>query len=86
MTLGKLVLSTREATIGDMFTGLNGQLCGLFVSERSTEDITSALEWCLAHPADADNLCAHAYEKVYQCYRTKVIYQLYTEHYRTLIS
>lgn len=86
MSLGKLVLSTRRAAIGDMLTGLDGQPCGLFVREQSTEDITSALEWCLEHSAEADNLCARAYEKVYQCYRTEVIYQLYTEHYRNLIS
>lgn len=86
MSLGILVLSTRRAAIGDMLTGLDRQPCGLFVREQSAEDVTSALEWCLAHPAEADNLCARAYEKVYQCYRTEVIYQLYAEHYRTLTS
>lgn len=85
MSLGKLVISTHRAAIGDMLTGLDGKPCGLFVRERSVEDIIDGLKWCLDHNSEADILCRKAYEKVYSCYRTEVVYNLYKQNYNELI-
>ena len=85
MSLGKLVISTHRAAIGDMLTGMDGKPCGVFVSERSVGDIVDALGWCVSHPHEADALCRKAYEKVYSCYRMEVVYDLYRKHYGELI-
>lgn len=86
MSLGKLVISTRRAAIGDMLTGLDGKPCGIFVKEKSIEDIISAIKWCIEHHNEADSLRRNAYNKVYQCYRMDVVYDLYKRHYQNLIG
>lgn len=86
MSLGKLVISTHRAAIGDMLTGLDGKPCGVFVEEQSVDDIVKALGWCVNHPNEADELCKRAYKKVYDCYRMEVVYALYKQHYKELIG
>lgn len=85
MSLGKMVISTPRAAIPDMLTGLNGDLCGLLVREKSVEDIIKAISWCQQNATLADVMCRRAYEKVYNCYRTEVIYELYRNLYKKLI-
>ncbi len=86
MSLGKLVISTRRAAIQDMLTGLDGLPCGIFVREQNSEDIAKAITWCIENPLQADTLCQRAYEKVYRCYRTEVVHQLYTACYNELLK
>lgn len=84
MSLGKLVVSTRRAAIGDMLTGLDGKPCGIFVRERSVSDIAEAIRRCVENPKEADALCRSAYQKVYSCYRMEVVYRLYESLYGKL--
>lgn len=86
MSQGKMVISTKRAAIGDMLTGLDGKPCGCFVEEKSIEDITKAIEWCLSHTKEADEICRNAYEKVYSRYRTDVVYGIYAQHYNELTA
>lgn len=86
MSLGKLVISTPRAAIPDMLTTEDGDLCGILVKEKSVADIVSAIQWCQQNPRSADELCRKAYDKVYRCYRTEVIYELYRTLYRKLLS
>lgn len=86
MSLGKLVISTHRAAIGDMLTGRDGKPCGYFVRERSVEDIAEAIKWCVANPTAADELCRKAYDKVYNCYRMEVVYDLYISLYNKLFK
>lgn len=86
MSLGKLVISTRRAAIGDMLTTEKGQNCGLFVREKNVDDIVTAINWAYHHKQEADKLCQLAYQKVYQNYRTEIIYKLYLDCYRKSIS
>lgn len=86
MSLGKLVISTPRAAIKDMLTALDGTPCGILVEERSVNDIVEAIKWCQDHTSDADNLCKKAYEKVYNSYRTDVIYNLYRSLYAKVLS
>lgn len=86
MSLGKLVISTPRAAIPDMLTTEDGDLCGILVKEKSVADIVSAIQWCQHNPRSADELCRKAYDKVYRCYRTEVIYELYRTLYRKLLS
>lgn len=85
MSLGKVVISTHRAAIPDMLTTINGELCGILVQEKSVTDIIEALKWCRQHPMQADEMCQKAYEKVYNCYRTEVVYELYRSLYRRLV-
>lgn len=85
MSLGKLVISTQRAAIGDMLIGLDDKPCGIFVREKSIEDITNAILWCVNHSLEADEICRRAYDKVYNNYRTDVVYDLYKSHYKELI-
>ncbi|MDY0103776.1 MAG: glycosyltransferase family 4 protein [Lentimicrobium sp.] len=85
MSLGKLVISTPRAAIQDMLTLLNGDTCGILVREKSVDDIVIAIEWCITNPRDANNICEKAYKKVYETYRTDIVYKLYEENYRKLI-
>lgn len=84
MSLGKLVISTHRAAIGDMLTSLDGTPCGVFVAEKSVDDLVAALAWCRNNKTDADRLCTKAYEKVYHKYRMEVIYELYASLYDKL--
>lgn len=84
MSLGKLVISTKRAAILDMLTSLDGTPCGIFVEEHSVEGISDAINWCVTNPIEADKLCFKAYEKVYNTYRTEIVYKLYTSLYEEL--
>lgn len=84
MSFGKLVISTRRAAIGDMLTTDSGNNCGLFVEEKSISDIVNSLNWAYTHKADADILCNMAYHKVYEYYRTEVVYKIYSDYYSSL--
>lgn len=86
MSLGKLVISTRHAAIGDILTGLDGNPCGYFVREQSVEDIVKAIKWCTENSDAADELCRKAYDKVYNCYRMEVVYNLYISLYDKLLK
>ncbi len=86
MSLGKLVISTRRAAIGDMLTGLDGSPCGCFVEEHSVEDITKAVEWAIENSHEADERCKRAYQKVSACYSTEVVYKLYADLYKRLLK
>lgn len=85
MSLGKLVISTQRAAIHDMLIGLDGFPCGIFVREHNVEDITNAINWCIENPQKANTICSRAYEKVYNSYRTEVVYNLYTDCYKELL-
>lgn len=86
MAQGKLVISCPRAAVPDMLTAIDGGPCGILVSEKSIDEIVSALSWCQNNPHDADSLCAKAYEKVYSCYRMDVIYGLYKSLYNKLLE
>lgn len=85
MSLGKLVISTRRAAIPDMLTDINGNDCGYFVREHSSDDIVEAICWCQEHSLEADKRCLKAYEKVKKYYSTEVVYNLYRSLYSKLI-
>lgn len=84
MSLGKLVITTKRAALADMLTLGDGTPCGIFVGERSVEDISEAIDYCRKHPAEADELCKKAYKKVCGAYSTKTVYRLYENHYARL--
>lgn len=84
MSLGKLVITTRRAALADMLTMDDGTTCGIFVNERSVEDISDAIDYCRKYPEEADELCKKAYKKVCGRYSTEVVYRLYEQHYATL--
>lgn len=86
MSYGKMVISTPRAAIKDMLTALDGTECGCLVRERSVDDIAEAIKWCQLHPDLADERCQKAYDKVYNCYRTDVIYDLYRSLYKKVLS
>lgn len=86
MSYGKLVISTPRAAIKDMLTSLDGSPCGILVRERSADDIVDAIKWCQENPLEADKLCQKAYEKVYNAYRTDVVYDLYRFLYTKVIE
>lgn len=85
MSNGKLVISTPRAAIPDMLTATDGSRCGIIVDEQNVEQLTEAINWAYTHNAEADELCKKAYEKVYNSYRTEVVYELYRSFYRELI-
>ncbi|MDO4737697.1 MAG: glycosyltransferase family 4 protein [Bacteroidales bacterium] len=86
MSLGKLVLSTNRAAIGDMLTNSDGQRCGLIVREKSVDDIVEKIKWVLNHKKEADQIRRLGYEKVYREYRTDVVYTLYKNLYEKLFD
>lgn len=86
MSLGKLVISTRRAAISDMLTTDDGRNCGLFVNEKSVTDIVNAINWAFNNKKDADRLCELAYHKVYDYYRTEVVYKFYSDCYVELVA
>lgn len=81
MSLGKLVISTYRAAIGDILTTEDGRECGVFVREKNIDDIVNAIHWAYSNKKDADELCKLAYQKVYSSYRTEVVYKLYSDCY-----
>lgn len=85
MSLGKLIISTHRAAIPDMLTMLDGTMCGILVPEKSVDALIDALHWCLNNPLQADAICLKAYEKVWNTYRSEVIYNLYIKCYRELL-
>lgn len=85
MSLGKLVISTKRAAIPDILTALDGSPCGILVKERSVEDIANAIDWCITNNSIADSICIKAYEKVYHCYRTDIVYDSYLDNYKELL-
>jgi len=85
MSYGKLVISTHRAAIPDMLTGLDGENCGILVQEKSVDDIEKAINWCVEHPVEANNLCKKAYQKVKAAYATVVVCDIYRENYQKLI-
>lgn len=86
MSYGKMVISTPRAAIKDMLTAIDGSECGYLVRERYVEDIAEAIMWCQSNPELADERCKKAYDKVYSCYRTDVIYELYRNLYKKVIT
>ena len=85
MSYGKMVISTPRAAIKDMLTAVDGTECGYLVRERSVEDIVEAIRWCQQNKEMADVRCAKSYEKVNNCYRTDIVYDLYRSLYRKVI-
>jgi glycosyltransferase involved in cell wall biosynthesis len=86
MSLTKMVISCPRAAIPDMLTGMDGRPCGILVPERSVQGIADAFKWCQGNKEDANTMCRKAYEKVFNCYRTDVIYDIYRSNYNLLIS
>lgn len=86
MSRGKLVISCHRAAIPDMLTALDGTTCGVLVPERSPEALFEAIMWCQTHKKKADEMCKKAYEKVWQCYRKEVVYDIYRLNYRKLLQ
>lgn len=86
MSLSKLVISCKRAAIPDMLTALDGTPCGLLVEPKSTNAIVQAINWCQQNHEQADLMRKKAYEKVYEKYRTEVVYELYRENYKKLID
>lgn len=86
MSLTKLVISCPRAAVRDMLTGMDGKDCGILVKPKSVKSIVNAIMWCQTHKKDADQMCKRAYEKVYKCYRTEVVYNLYRTNYSKLIE
>lgn len=86
MSRGKLVISTNRAAIPDMLTDIDGNRCGMLVTERSSKDIVSAILWCQFNSAEADMMCKKSYEKVMNTYDTKTVLTLYRSYYDELIS
>ncbi|MFK2241904.1 glycosyltransferase [Bacteroides fragilis] len=56
MSLGKIVISTERAAIKDMLTGKNGNNCGLFVKEKSVDDIVDKIKYCIENHNEAELL------------------------------
>lgn len=84
MSLTKMVISCPRAAIKDMLTDLNGKPCGMLVAPKSADAIVEAIEWCQANKNEADVMCKKAYEKVKNCYRQEVVYDLYRSLYKKL--
>lgn len=86
MSLTKMVISCPRAAVPDMLTDVDGKPCGMLVPEKSVEGIADAIDWCQSHKDEADVMCRKAYEKVYSCYRTEVVYNIYRKNYRMLLG
>ena len=84
MSLTKLVISRRRAAIPDMLTDNDGGMCGILVEERCSKAITTAIKWCQDNSLQAEVMCRKAYEKVYNCYRKEVVYEIYRKNYQQL--
>ncbi len=84
MSLTKMVISCPRAAIPDMLNGLDSTPCGILVSPKSPDEIKSAIEWCQLNKEEADNMCSKAYDKVYNCYRKEVVYEIYRRNYRAI--
>lgn len=85
MSCGKLIIATPRAAIADMLTAIDGTNCGILVREKSVEDIVNAMEWAILNKQLADQICIKAHEKVWESYRTDVVYELYRTNYRALL-
>lgn len=86
MSLTKMVISCPRAAVPDMLTGIDGNPCGMLVPEKSVQGIVNAIKWCQANKEEADKMRIKAYEKVYTCYRTDVVYNIYRENYSKLLG
>lgn len=86
MSLSKMVISCPRAAVPDMLTDLDGNPCGLLVPEKSVQGIVDAINWCQTNKEKADEMCRKAYEKVYKCYRTDVVYDIYRNNYIKLFD
>lgn len=85
MSKTKMVISCPRAAIPDMLTSMDGKKCGLLVEPKSAKSIQEAIEWCQAHTQEADEMCQAAYTKVWNAYRTEVVYQIYRDNYKKLM-
>lgn len=85
MSLTKMVISCPRAAVPDMLTDLDGKPCGMLVPEKSVEGIVGAINWCQTHKEEANQMCRKAYEKVYNSYRTDVVYEIYRNNYRSVL-
>lgn len=86
MSLTKMVISCPRAAIPDMLTDMEGKPCGILVPKRSVQGIADAIKWCQDNNEKANMMCHKAYEKVYNCYRTDVVYDIYRANYNRLVS
>lgn len=86
MSLSKIVIACPRAAIQDMLTDLDGNPCGLFVTEKSSDDIKNAIEWCQENPVKADKMRKKAYEKVSEKYRMDKVYEIYRKNYLELLG
>lgn len=86
MSKGKLVISTPCAAIPDMLTALDGSRCGIIVPEKSIDELVKAMKWAIDNPSEADKLCVKAYAKVWDAYRTDIVYEQYRDNYRKLLE
>lgn len=86
MSYGKLIISTYRAAIPDMLAANDGSNCGILVEEKSVDQLVNAINWCIENKSEADKLCLKAYQKVYNSYRTEVVYEKYRNNYRKLLN
>ena len=86
MSLTKMVISCPRAAVPDMLTDIDGNPCGKLVQEKSVQSIVDAINWCQMNKGKADQMCQKAYEKVYNCYRIDVVYDIYRHNYNLLMN
>lgn len=86
MSNTKMVISCPRAAIPDMLTDLEGNKCGMLVEPKSADAIKDAIVWCQQNKEEADKMCQAAYRKVWNDYRTDVVYDIYRNNYNQLIN
>lgn len=86
MKYGKLVIATPRAAIKDMLTTQDGSLCGILIEEKSSDSVKDALLWVHNHLAESNRLSEKAYNKVYESYRTEVVFEQCRQNYSELIK
>lgn len=85
MSLGKLVITCPRAAIPDMLTAQDGAFCGIFVQEKSIDDIREAILKCQREPQKMTHMCRMAYKKVCVSYRSEVVFSIYKANYLQLL-
>lgn len=86
MSNSKMVISCPRAAIPDMLTDLKGNKCGILVKPKSSDAIKDAIMWCQNNKSLADSMCQAAYSKVWNSYRTDIIYEIYRNNYNSLLQ
>ena len=86
MSMGKLVISTSKGAIPDMLTDENGKKCGIIIPSKNPQKLAEAIQWAYDNNDKADELCALAYKRVYEYYRTEKVYDIYRNYYLRIMK